>query len=280
MKKLKIRANAKINLSLSVIGKREDGYHELDTVMQSISLYDNVYITESDGLSVSCGALSGEDNIAYKAAKLFFKETKIESGADIEIVKSIPEAAGLGGGSADAAAVLVGLDKLYNATLSYEKLISMAVSLGADVPFLIKGGTRRARGIGEILEPMADFKNCYFIIAKGDKKPSTGEMFSRLDGMDYKKPDIDKTVNAVNQNNFGEAVSSFENSFSCLWEESHVKEMLRATNPVAVSLSGSGPAYFAVYSDKDTAESALDTLKSQNITAFLAEPTDKSVIFE
>ena len=135
MQSLKIKANAKINLSLSVLGKRFDSYHELDTVMQSISLNDTVYIEKSDKITVECGELGGEDNIAFKAAAAFFKASGINAGAKIKIEKRIPSAAGMGGGSADAEAVLVGLDKLYEAELSYERLLSVAVKLGADVPF-------------------------------------------------------------------------------------------------------------------------------------------------
>ena len=144
MQSLKIKANAKINLSLSVLGKRKDGYHELDTVMQSISLYDTVYIEKGDKITGECGEFGGEDNIAFKAAAAFFKVCSINGGANIKIEKRRPSAAGMGGGSADAAAVLVGLNKLYKTKLSYEKLLSIAVKLGADVPFLICGGSARA----------------------------------------------------------------------------------------------------------------------------------------
>ena len=280
MQGLKIRANAKINLSLSVLGRRQDGYHELDTVMQSISLNDTVYIEKSDKITVECGELGGEDNIAFKAAAAFFKASGINAGAKIKIEKRIPSAAGMGGGSADAAAVLVGLDKLYEAELSYERLLSVAVKLGADVPFLIRGGTARAKGIGEILEPVTPLQNCYFLIAKGENKPSTGEMFKLLDSADYSKPDIDKTVSAINRGDLSAALASMDNSFAVLWEGSKVKAELMKTNADAVSLSGSGPAWFAVYRDEERAKNAERALKELNIPVFLCEPQDKSLIFE
>ena len=280
MQSLKIKANAKINLSLSVLGKRFDGYHELDTVMQSISLNDTVYIEKSDKITVECGELGGEDNIAFKAAEAFFKASGINAGAKIKIEKRIPSAAGMGGGSADAAAVLVGLDKLYEAELSYERLLSVAVKLGADVPFLIRGGTARAKGIGEILEPVKPLCGCYFLIAKGENKPSTGEMFRRLDSAKYNKPDIEKTVSALNSGDVSAVFSSLDNSFAALWQESHVKAELLKTDADGVSLSGSGPAWFAVYRDKEKAIAAEKALKALRIPVFICEPQNKSLIFE
>lgn len=280
MQSLKIKANAKINLSLSVLGKRADGYHELDTVMQSVSLNDAVYIEKSDKITVKCGEFGGEDNIAFKTARAFFAESGIKAGAAIRIEKRIPSAAGLGGGSADAAAVLCGLDRLYETKFSYKKLLNIAVKLGADVPFLIRGGTARARGIGEVLEPLSPLCGCYFLIAKGEDKLSTGEMFSRLDSAQYDKPDIDRTVFALNSGDLSAVLSSMDNSFSELWRESRVKDELLKTKADAVSLSGSGPAWFAVYLDKDRAEAAEKTLKALNIPVFMCEPQEKSIIFE
>lgn len=280
MQSLKIKANAKVNLSLSVLGKREDGYHELDTVMQSISLYDTVYIEKSDKIAVECGEFGGEDNIAFKTAAAFFKASGINAGADIKIEKRIPSAAGMGGGSADAAAVLVGLDKLYEAKLSYEKLLKIAVKLGADVPFLIRGGTARAKGIGEILEPIKPIGGCYFLIAKGENKPSTGEMFRLLDSADYNKPDIEKTATAINLQDMVSLLASMDNSFAALWRESRIKAELLKTDADAVSLSGSGPAWFAVYLDKNRAVAAEKALKALEIPVFLCEPENKSLIFE
>ena len=280
MQSLKIKANAKINLSLSVLGKREDGYHELDTVMQSIGLGDTVYIEKSNIITVECGEFGGEENIAFKTAEAFFKASGIKAGAAIRIQKRIPSAAGLGGGSADAAAVLVGLDRLYETRLSYERFLNIAVRLGADVPFLIRGGTARARGIGEELEPLKPLCGCYFLIAKGEDKPSTGEMFSRLDSAEYNKPDVDKAALALNSGNLSAVLSLMDNSFAALWQKSYVKAELLKTHADAVSLSGSGPAWFAVYRDKDRAVAAEKTLKALNIPVFMCEPQEKSLIIE
>lgn len=279
MEKIKITACAKINLSLSVLGKREDGYHELDTVMQSVDLSDTVYIEKCRGIITDCKGISAEENIAARAARLFCEKTGAE-GCKIKIEKRIPAAAGLGGGSADAAAVLAGLNKLYKTGISETELCEIAVKIGADVPFLIAGGTARARGIGEKLTPLMPLKDCWFLLAKAEEKPSTAEMFSRLDSTDYIKPDIEKTVNAVNCGDLNGVLENLGNSFEILWSKSPLKEMLSSTHPAACSLSGSGPARFAVYGDLNAALRARDKLSAKGVFCEICKPLNKSLIFE
>lgn len=279
MEQIKITACAKINLSLSVLGKREDGYHELDTVMQSVDLSDTVYIEKYRGIITDCKGISAEENIAARAARLFCEKTGAE-GCKIKIEKRIPAAAGLGGGSADAAAVLAGLNRLYKTGISETELCEIAVKIGADVPFLIAGGTARARGIGEKLTPLAPLKDCWFLLAKAEEKPSTAEMFSRLDSTDYIKPDIEKTVNAVNRGDLNGVLENLGNSFEILWSKSPLKEMLSSTHPAACSLSGSGPARFAVYGDLNAALRARDKLSAKGVFCEICKPLNKSLIFE
>lgn len=279
MEKIKITACAKINLSLSVLGKREDGYHELDTVMQSVDLSDTVYIEKCRGIITDCKGISAEENIAARAARLFCEKTGAE-GCKIKIEKRIPAAAGLGGGSADAAAVLAGLNRLYKTGISETELCEIAVKIGADVPFLIAGGTARARGIGEKLTPLMPLKDCWFLLAKAEEKPSTAEMFSRLDSTDYIKPDIEKTVNAVNCGDLNGVLENLGNSFEILWSKSPLKEMLSSTHPAACSLSGSGPARFAVYGDLNAALRARDKLSAKGVFCEICKPLNKSLIFE
>lgn len=279
MEQIKITACAKINLSLSVLGKREDGYHELDTVMQSVDLSDTVYIEKCRGIITDCKSISAEENIAARAARLFCEKTGAE-GCKIKIEKRIPAAAGLGGGSADAAAVLAGLNRLYKTGISKTELCEIAVKIGADVPFLIAGGTARARGIGEKLTPLMPLKDCWFLLAKAEEKPSTAEMFSRLDSTDYIKPDIEKTVNAVNCGDLNGVLENLGNSFEILWSKSPLKEMLSSTHPAACSLSGSGPARFAVYGDLNAALRARDKLSAKGIFCEICKPLNKSLIFE
>ncbi|MBQ1183634.1 MAG: 4-(cytidine 5'-diphospho)-2-C-methyl-D-erythritol kinase, partial [Clostridia bacterium] len=165
---MKIKAFAKVNLSLDVTGKRADGYHTLCSVFQSVSLCDIVEIEKSDSISVKCSdtSLNGEDNLCNTAAVKFFQAAGILGGADIFIEKHIPLAAGLGGGSADAGAVLKGLNELYGNPLSEKKLLEIALSLGADVPFCMVGGTKLCEGIGEIMTELSPLPECYIVIAK------------------------------------------------------------------------------------------------------------------
>ncbi len=279
---VKLKVNAKINLSLYISGKRDDGYHEIDTVMQSVSLFDRLTVKKADNISLKCskGHLSGEDNLGYKAAALFFKETKIKGGANIYIKKNIPEAAGLGGGSADAAAVLCALNRLYNTNLEPETLEKMSSRLGADVPFFIRGGTMRASGIGEILEGLKPFKSGFFVLAKGGTKPSTGEMYRRLDNAPQKEIDIDSSVKFAEENNLFALCPYLQNSFNEVWEDKSFENRLKEFSPLGVGLSGSGPTYFALFDNLKSAKKCEKALKKENVTAFTVIPRENSIIFE
>ena len=279
---VKMKANAKINLSLYISGKREDGYHFIDTLMQSVSLFDSVKLKKADEITIKCSKkeLATEDNLGVKAAKLFFKETGINGGVKIYIKKRIPEAAGLGGGSADAAAVIVGLNKLYGANLSQEKMEEMTAVLGADVPFFIKGGTQRSTGIGEILEVLSPFRSGYFVLIKKGSKPSTGEMYRLLDSKEQVFIDIDSSVKFATQNDLNGLCNCLENSFKLVWEDKTLENRLKEFGPLGVGLSGSGPTYFAVFEDLKGAKKCFKTLKKEKIAAFLVQPIEKSLIFE
>ena len=282
VKPLTITANAKINLTLGITGKREDGYHLIDTVMQSVSLYDKVMIIPWKSIVVKCSnkGLGGKDNIAYKAANLFFEQTGIEKGALIYIKKNIPEAAGMGGGSADAAAVLRGLNSLYKTNLSNEILEEMAISLGADVPFFIKGGTQRAEGIGEVLSEIKPLRNVWFVLVKEDKKPSTAEMYKKLDSKEYRLPDTENAIKAIEEKDFKALSKCLENSFSSVWQESKTKEKLEGLGANAVSLSGSGPTWFAMFEEKPEARMLYKKLKKQGVNCYLAKSSEKAIEFE
>ncbi len=278
--KIKIKANAKINFSLSVCGKRADGYHLIDTVMHSVSLFDNVLIEKSDEISVFCGDMPQNENIAFKAARLFFEKTGISGGAEIKIEKNIPMSAGLGGGSADAAAVLVGLDKLYNTSLSYNLLCEMAVTLGADVPFFIKGGCMRSEGIGEILTPQKPLEKGYILLAKAEKKPSTAEMYRQIDAKETVLADTEGVLKAISENNLASLGDKLYNAFETVWQQSPLKNELLKTNAKAVALTGSGPTWFAVFDDYNTALTAEKQLKEKNIACWLCGPMNKALEFE
>lgn len=277
---MKLRANAKINFSLSVCGKRDDGYHLIDTVMHSVSLFDTVLIEKADNIRVICGDLPQEENIAYKAARLFFETAGVLGGCEIKIEKQIPVSAGLGGGSADAAAVLLGLDKLYNTNLSYEALCSLAVKLGADVPFFIKGGCMRSEGIGEILTPATPLKKGCILLAKADLKPSTAEMYRRLDAKSTTLADTNAVLEAIENNNIIKLSQKLYNAFETVWPQSRVKAELLKTDAVAVALTGSGPTWFAVYDNDHKATTAKKALTEQNIPCWVCYPIDSAIEFE
>jgi len=177
---IRLKAYAKLNLSLDVTGKRDDGYHELDGLMQSVSLFDVVTVEKSKKLSVTADTDVADEksNSAYRAASAFLKLTKI-SGAKIHIEKRIPALSGLGGASADAAAALIGLDTLYGAGLGRKALLEIAQSIGADVPFALTGGTARAKGIGEKLFPVEIKKPMYYAVVKPFAGVSTADAFGR-----------------------------------------------------------------------------------------------------
>jgi len=279
MKRLSVTANAKINLTLGITGKREDGYHLLDTVMQSISLCDKIIVTPAKELKVICKSLplNSEENIAYKAAKLFFDETGIDKGAKIVIKKGIPKAAGMGGGSADAAAVLIALNKLFSAGLTIEKLEKIAVNLGADVPFFIRGGTQRAEGIGEILTPLKNFKKGYFVLAKCEDKPSTAEMYRKVDSENPPLPHTKKFIKALQEDDYKTASELFSNSFECVWKNSITYKNLKLAGCKVIALSGSGPTWFGYFNDRKSANKVYNKLKKQNINCFIAEPCDFAI---
>lgn len=277
---MKIKANAKINFSLSICGKREDGYHLIDTVMHSVSLFDTVLIEKADSIRVLCGDMPQEENIASKAAKLFFEKTEIQSGAEIKIEKNIPLSAGLGGGSADAAAVLCGLNALYETNLSYDTLCEMAVKLGADVPFFIKGGCMRSEGIGEILTPYPPLEKGYILLAKADLKPSTAEMYRRLDAEKTVLADTESVLKYISENDLDALSKSLYNAFEAVWSDSPVKAELLKTDAKAVALTGSGPTWFALYDDFDKVKAAKDFMQKQNIPCFICTPVNNSLKFE
>lgn len=280
---MKIKAYAKINLTLDICGKRADGYHLLDSVMQSISLYDLITLEKSDKISVtsSISSLSGEENIAYKAAKQFFDAVKINSGAEIFIKKNIPYPAGLGGGSADAAAVICGLNKLYNTSLSNDELCEIGLKVGADVPFCIVGGTARVEGIGEIITPLKPIPKMYFLLAKNGEKASTKEMYYMLDNAkitpEYKTA---FAVDAICNSDINGIFQNISNSFASVCGLYNIDELLKGTSPLCVSLSGSGPTVFAVYSDKQSTDNAKKLLECKGIECFIANSVDFAMLFE
>ncbi len=282
--KITAKAGAKINLTLDIVGVREDGYHLVDMIMQSVSLYDTVTVERiEDGVNVTStdSTLGGEDDICHKAAKLFFAKSGTKGGANIEITKNIPLAAGLGGGSADAAAVIMLLNKLYGNPLSLAQLKDIALKLGADVPFFLHGGTISVTGIGEIFEKLPNMPDCFIVIAKDAEKRSTKEMYRVIDStVILDRPDNSAAKEAILGGNLNKLCKNVKNVFSAAWQPNAITDILKQNDALAVSLSGSGPSYFGIFDCADKANGALSALKKRSICSFIAKPTDSAIVFE
>lgn len=284
---MELRAYAKINLGLDITGKREDGYHELKTVMQQIDMYDVVKLyaeAESGGseeqgqILISCDdslVPTDERNIAYKAARLLFDEFEITDAVLIEIEKNIPVSAGLAGGSTDAAAVLKGINEYFGLGLSQEELIARGVKLGADVPFCIMGGTAYAGGVGEELVPLGVLDDYVVLVAVPDTRVSTKWAYQAYDelaaeGGKIIHPDIDQLRAAIEMEDFGCIPEFLGNvlEYATIPQYpaiSKVKSSLMQSGAAGALMSGSGPSVYGLFNDEDKAAKAFDVLEMFNL---------------
>ncbi len=268
---IKVKAYAKINLLLDIICKRNDGYHDLFMIMQSIGLYDTVTVSEtkSKDITISCNIDDiplDEKNIAHKAATAFFKETGIKNkGINIDIVKRIPHAAGLAGGSADGAGVLVALNELCASGLTDDELCKIGVKIGADVPFCIKGGTLLAQGIGDVLNKVKPLRKCYILIAKPQCGVNTGFAYGQFD--EHGKvhtPDKFGMLCALQNRDLKDICLKMENVFEQFIDVPNkvdIKDIMRSNGALGVCMSGSGPTVFGIFEEKEKAETAAGELK-------------------
>lgn len=279
---MRLRANAKINLTLDITGKRDDGYHLLDSVMQSVSLCDKVTVETAEKISVRCSddGICGDANIAFTAAREFFSASGISAGADIYIEKHIPKAAGLGGGSADAAAVLTALDKLYGTHFDRNKMCEIALRVGADVPFCLFGGTKRVRGVGEDTEDIRTSYNCAFVLLKCRTKLSTGDMYRRTDSATTLPLCTEKMLCSLAEGDIFKISESVGNAFLSVCDISAERTVLENAGALGTGLSGSGPTVFGIFGDADSAGKAAEKLQKAGFEAYFALPETNGVIFE
>ena len=281
------RTSAKINLTLDIVGKRTDGYHFMKTIMQSVSIYDKIDVTINDSANIiiSCDNKNvpcDRTNIAYKAAMAFFNYTKIKPvGLDIEIEKNIPIEAGLAGGSSNAAGVLLALDKLFNTELTEQQLCEIGVKLGADVPFCIVGGTALAEGIGEILMPLPNLDECYFVVAKGEKGVSTADAFSKYDSIIVKEhPDCDEMIAAIAVSNIkrvSELCMNVLENVADIPDIEHIKNIMDDNNALCSVMTGSGSAVFGIFEKKKYATACVDELRAIVDFAEICTPVKNGV---
>ncbi len=288
---VKVKAYAKINLMLDIVNRRNDGYHDLFMIMQSVGIYDTVTVSsnKSRRIKITCSEKDiplDSRNIAYKAAKAFFEYTKIKnSGLTIDIQKRIPHAAGLAGGSADGAAVIVALNKIYNTNLSDDELCEIGVKIGADVPFCIVGGTLLSQGIGEVLSKVKPLRSCFIVLAKPDFSVNTGHAFKQYDF--YGKihtPRKFEMLCAIQSRDLKEISSNMENVFEQFIEVPNrieIKQIMRDNKALGVCMSGSGPTVFGIFDDKANAKAACEQLKNYAKDVYLCNPvTSGCKIFE
>ena len=279
-----VKAYAKLNISLDVLSKRADGYHDMCMVMQSVSLCDDLSVTlKHDGavnVVTNLHFLPCDDrNIAAKAAKAFFARIgKTELGADIDIQKRIPVCAGMGGGSADGAAVLRALNILLDRPFSKSELEALGASLGSDIPFCVSGGTALAEGRGEKLSCLAPFPSCSFVIAKPKFSVSTPELFSKLDLMTVKfHPDTQGIVSSIESGNLKGACQRMFNVFEAALppkpnDVQIIKHSLLDCGALGAVMTGTGSAVYGVFDDAAKAEYAHYLLSQRYKDVFLAKP--------
>lgn len=269
---IKMKALAKINLGLDVVRKREDGYHEVRMIMQTISLYDKIFIkkTKNTGIKVSTNLYylpNNENNLVYKAAKLLIDEFEIKNGVSMKLEKYIPVAAGMAGGSADAAAVLIGMNKLFGLGLSRKQLMDRGVSIGADVPYCIMRGTALAEGIGERLTKLKPLPKCYILIAKPGISVSTKFVYGNLKADEIEKhPDIDGIIEAIDNADILSVAERLGNVLEDVTIREYpvideLKQFMKDRGALNSLMSGSGPTVFGIFTDKDMADKAYMELK-------------------
>lgn len=284
-----LKAAAKINLMLDILGQTEDGYHTLFMIMQSVGIYDTVTLTETgkpDTISLSCSnaALpSDETNIGWKAAARFFEKTGVPNpGIHIDIEKNIPFAAGLAGGSADAAAVYVGLNQLTGAGLSERELCQIAVSTGADVPFCIMGGTMAAMDIGEVLAPLPDVRSDWYVLVKPDQDVSTKEAYAAFDSADnVRHLDTTAMLRAAAAGDMDKIYANVSNVFEqfiYVAGRVDIKAIMRRSGSIAHCMSGSGPTIYGVFKTEQQAKDCAKALVSAGFSnTFVCQPVKQGV---
>ena len=264
---------AKINLTLDVLSKRPDGYHNVEMIMQTVSLYDLILVDKTEkNISISTNLKYlpvNEKNIAYKAALEFFKYTCITGGCKIMIHKNIPVAAGLAGGSGNAAAVLCSLDKLYNTNLSSDELMDIASKLGADVPYCIMGGTALATGIGEILTPLPSIPKCNILMVKPPISVSTAAIYEAIDTAEIdKRPNTNAMIDALAQKDLNSVAQNLSNVMGNVTETMHpivkgIRRKMLMNGALGAVMSGSGPTVFGIFPDYETAKKSHDSFYYQ-----------------
>ena len=276
MDEITLKALAKINLGLDVVRRREDGYHEVRMIMQTIHLYDLLEIQKIREPEIQIVSnLSflpvNENNLVYKAARLLQEEFALTDGISIKLTKRIPVAAGMAGGSTDAAAMLYAMNQLYDLGLSRRELMKRGVQIGADVPYCLMRGTALAEGIGEKLTPLPPMPKCQILIAKPPISVSTKMVYEKLDSCEIKEhPDIDGILDGLKNQDLEQVAASLGNVLEKVTVEAYpviaqIKECMMEAGALGAMMSGSGPTVFGIFRDRRTAKEAFTKVKAQNL---------------
>ncbi len=273
---LQLKAYAKINLGLDVVRRREDGYHEVRMIMQSVKLFDKLTfrLLEEDTirLKTNLGFLPvDENNLVYQAVKVLKERYHVRQGLEIDLFKCIPVAAGMAGGSTDCAAALVGASKLFGLQLGKEQLMELGVQLGADVPYCIMRGTALSEGIGEILTPLPSIPECKILIAKPPIAVSTKFVYEHLDAQGIEKhPDIDGMIEAIRAGSLRGITDRLENVLETVTIPAYpvideIKQMMIKGGALNALMSGSGPTVFGIFEDEERAEEVKQVIQDEQL---------------
>lgn len=273
---ISLKALAKINLGLDVVRRREDGYHEVRMIMQTIQLYDRLDIkrTQEPGIQIQTNLTFlpvNENNLIYKAAKLLMDEFSITDGVSVKLDKRIPVAAGMAGGSTDAAAMLIGVNRLFSLGLTKRQLMERGVQIGADVPYCIMRGTALAEGIGEALSPLPPMVKCPVLIAKPSISVSTKFVYQNLKLDDTTiHPDIDRLIDDIKAKNLHDIAAHMGNVLETVTIPNYpvideIKKHMLSNGAVGAMMSGSGPTVFGLFDDEDTAKKAYKAMRSSHL---------------
>ena len=278
MDKIQLKALAKINLGLDVLRRREDGYHEVKMIMQTISLYDELMLKKIKKPEIQLRTNlpylpTNENNLAYQAAKLLMEEYQIPGGLLIQLEKKIPVAAGMAGGSSDAAAVLWGVNQMYHLGLSRKELMERGVRLGADVPYCILRGTALAEGIGEKLKTLPPMPKCYLLIAKPGISVSNKFVYENLhvNELEAKKhPDVDAMITALRQKDLALLSARMGNILELVTIPAHpvidkIKQEMQKAGALGAMMSGSGPTVFGIFDTQPKARKAYRALRASQL---------------
>ena len=279
MKQVTVLAPAKLNLALDIVGLFENGYHDLDMIMQAITLYERITLQKAPAIQLELPGsfvAANEKNTAYKAAKMFLEYTGLKGGVKISVQKRVPVRAGMAGGSADAAGVLVGMNELYHTRLSMSELCALGAKIGADVPFALMGGTCRVQGVGDLIRALPPCPQCWFVVVMPSVGISTPEAFKKYDQVGSPvHPDCaaqEAAVRAGSLQGICEACGNALEFCSGAQETPHIREMMMQNGAVASMMTGSGAAVFGIFDTEKAAQAAREALHKEYRHVYMAQP--------